>query len=113
MPPSECGDGSPVAAKALGNGRVKLNAEPEASVDQAVSRIHEVMKYRAERVVYVTAEPVVAWRDVLALVERVWNEAEVISIVTPKIGELAQRRICLTPSRETSEKLPRHKLPAR
>lgn len=43
--PSECGDGSPVVAKALGNGRVRLNAEPEASVDQAVSRIHEVMKY--------------------------------------------------------------------
>jgi hypothetical protein len=71
------------------------------------------MKYRAERVVYLAAEPGVAWKDVLALVQRVWNEAEVISIVTPKIAELAQRRICLTPSRETSEKLPRHKIPGR
>jgi hypothetical protein len=71
------------------------------------------MKYRAERVVYVAAEPGVAWTDVLALLARVWNEAEVISIMTPRIEELAQRQICLTPSRETSEKLPRHKIPAR
>jgi hypothetical protein len=90
-----------------------VNAEPDANVDQAVSQIHEVMKYRAERVVFVSADPGVARKDVLALMERVWNEAEVISIVTPKIGALAQRRICLTPSRETSEKLPRYKIPAR
>lgn len=111
--PAECGDGRVVVAKALGNGRVRLNAEAEVTVDQAVSRIHEVMKYRAERVVFVAAEPRVAWRDVLALVERVWNEAEVISIVTPKIDELARRRHCLAPSRETGEEMPRHTKPVR
>lgn len=106
--PAECGDGRPVVAKALGNGRVRLNAEPEATVDEVVSRIHEVMRYRAERVVYVAAEPGVAWRDVLALVDRVWSEAEVISIITPKIEELARRRHCLVPSRGPYQKLPRH-----
>ena len=111
--PVECGDGRPVVAKALGNGRVRLNAEPEASVDEVVSRIHEVMRYRAQRVVYVAAEPGVAWRDVLALLDRVWNEAEAISIITPKIDELAQRRHCLVPSRGPYENVPRHTKPAR
>lgn len=45
--PAQCGDGRVIVAKALGNGRIKLNAEPEASMDEAVSRIHEVMRYRA------------------------------------------------------------------
>ena len=54
------------------------------------------------------AEPGVAWKDVLALVGRVWNEAELISVVTPKIDELAQKRSCLVPSRGPYDKLPRH-----
>ena len=49
--PTQCGDARPIVARALGNGRIRLNAEPEVSVDEAVSRIHEVMRYRAERVV--------------------------------------------------------------
>jgi len=106
--PTQCGDGRPVVAKALGNGRIRLNAEPEVSMDEAVSRIHEVMKYRAERVVYVAGGPGVAWKDVIALVDRVWNEAEITSIVTPKIEELARRRSCLVPSRGPYDKLPRH-----
>lgn len=59
------------------------------------------------------AEPGVAWKDVLALVDRVWNEAELTSIFTPKIDELAQRRSCLVPSRGPYDKLPLHSTPAR
>jgi hypothetical protein len=103
--PVSCGDGSNVVAKALANGRARLNAEPEASVDQVVFRVHQIMSYRAERVVYAGAEAGVSWREFLKLVDDVWPEAEVISMVTPRIDQLARQRHCLVPSCGLCEQL--------
>ncbi len=108
--PTSCGDARSVVARALGRGRVKLNAEPEEGLDEAVSRIHEVMVQRADKVLYVTADSGVAWGELLALVSRVWNEAEVISIVTPTVDQLARTRRCLVPSRRPYGQVPRHAL---
>jgi hypothetical protein len=103
--PESCGDDRTVVAKASGSGQVIVNGEPVASIDKAVSRIHEVMSYRAEKVIYVEAEAGASWLDFLELVDRVWAEAEVISLVTPRIDVLARKRICLVPSCGTCEKL--------
>jgi biopolymer transport protein ExbD len=105
--PVSCGDGRPVVVKALGNGRAKLNGEPEASLEEVVARIHEVMSYRAERVVFVAADTRVPWRDVLRLIDRVWHEAEITSIVIPNIEELARKRSCIVPSRGPHDQIPR------
>ena len=108
--PTSCGDGRPVVVRALGRGRVKLNAEPEGTLDEAVSLIHEVMVYRAEKVLYVTADSAVNWGEVLEVVDRVWKEGDVISIVTPTVDQLARTRHCLVPSRRPYGQVPRHSI---
>jgi hypothetical protein len=60
-----------VIARALGSGRVKLNEERETSIEEAVSRIHEVMSYRAEKVIYVEAVTGASWAEFLEFVDHI------------------------------------------
>jgi hypothetical protein len=96
--PESCGDGSNIVAIALGGHRARLNAEPEASIVVAAQRLHEIMSYRAEKVVYVKAETHVSWGEFLELIERVWPEVNVVSILTPQVEASARRNDCLAPS---------------
>ena len=96
--PQSCGDGRNIVAIALGSGRAKLNGEATVPLDQLAARVREVQSYRAEKLLYVTAEAGVQWGDFVAMVERVWPEADVVSIVTPEVERLARQRYCLAPS---------------
>jgi hypothetical protein len=96
--PTSCGDGSHIVAIAMGNGRARLNAEPVVSLDQLDLRLREVLSYRAEKLVYVTAEPQASWADFLVMVSRVWPEADVVSLLTPEVDRLRRQRYCLAPS---------------
>jgi hypothetical protein len=96
--PTSCGDGRDIVAIAMGNGRAMLNAETYESLDQLALRLHEVMSYRAEKLVYVAADPQTSWADFLGMVSRVWPEADVVSLITPKVEQLARKRYCLVPS---------------
>jgi hypothetical protein len=59
--------------------------------------LREALRYRAEKVVYVEAEPGVTWGEFLTLVDHVWTEADVVSLITPQVDALARKSICLTP----------------
>jgi hypothetical protein len=93
-----CGDARYIIATARGNGRVRVNEEAEMSLDQFVLRIRGVLRYRAEKLVYVTGEPQASWRDFMGMVDRVWPEADVVSIMTPEVERLARQQHCLAPS---------------
>jgi hypothetical protein len=94
-----CGDGPrTVVAVALGAHRARLNEEPGADVPVVAQRLREVMKYRAEKVVYVTAEQDTSWGDFLEVVEGVWPEADVVSFFTPQVATQSRRTLCLSPS---------------
>ncbi len=79
-----CGDNS-VVAVAIGRHRAKLNAEPDVAFSEAIRGLHEVMTHRVERIVYVKAEPDVFWGEFLELVDNVWPEVNVVSILTPQV----------------------------
>lgn len=96
--PTSCGDGRNIVAIAMGNGKARLNSEPAVWLDQLVLRLREVLKYRAEKLVYVTAEPQTSWADFLVMTSRVWPEAGVISLVTSDVERLARQRHCLATS---------------
>jgi hypothetical protein len=93
-----CGDARYIIATAAGNGRVRLNGEAELSLDDFVLRIREILSYRAEKLVYVSGGPQASWGDFISMVDRVWPEAEVVSILTPEVERLAQQQHCLAPS---------------
>ena len=96
--PKSCGDGRNIVAMAVGSGTAKLNGEAPIPLDQLAARIRQAQSYRAEKLLYVTAGAWVQWGDFVAMVERVWPEADVVSIITPQVEQLARQRYCLAPS---------------
>ena len=94
-----CGD-SPryLIATAVGGHRARLNQEPATAIPEICHRLREVLAYRAEKVVFVNAEADVPWEEFLELVDHVWPETDVVSILTPKVESLAHRTYCLYPS---------------
>jgi biopolymer transport protein ExbD len=96
--PESCGDRRNIVATAFGNHRVTLNVDPGFDIRELPSRLREILKYRAEKLVYVRAEPGVAFGEFVQLVDAVRPEAEIISLITPQVEVLAHARICLVPS---------------
>ena len=109
--PESCGDGRHIVAIAMGKHRARLNAEADLPVDEIGPRLREIQSYRAEKLTYVTAEADVSWGEFLELVDRVWPEADVVSLITPQVQVLAERRICLAPSCGQCEMLRRNRRP--
>jgi hypothetical protein len=90
-----CGDSRGIIAVAIGGHRAKLNIEPDVPISQLVARLRHIMSYRVDKAVYVEAEPDASWGEFLELASAVWPEADIVSIVTPRVWESAQRNGCL------------------
>jgi hypothetical protein len=96
--PPDCGDGRAIVAIAVGSDRVKLNVEGPMELRTAVTRLRQVLRYRAEKLVFITAEANVAFGEFASLLDAVWPEVQIVSIVTPRIAAEASRTHCLAPS---------------
>lgn len=96
--PQDCGDARYIIASAVGNHRVILDPDPSFDIRELPARLREVLKYRAEKLVYVRAEPGVAFGEFVQLVDTVRPEAEIISLITPRVDAVARARYCLAPS---------------
>jgi hypothetical protein len=83
--PDSCGDSRDVVVAAIGRHRARLNGEFDVTITDVGQRLHEVMSYRAEKVIYMKAAPDVSWGDFLELVDEVWPEADVVSILTSQV----------------------------
>jgi hypothetical protein len=96
--PESCGDGRETVAAAVGGHRFHLNPSPLLDRRELSSRLREILKYRAAKLVYVRAEPGTSHGDFTELLDTVRPEAEIISLITPQVEVLAQTRYCLAPS---------------
>jgi hypothetical protein len=96
--PEECGDSRNVVATAMGSHKAKLNAAEGLGMAEVAVGLREALKYRAEKLVYVKAEPDVSFADFMELVDTIRPEAEVISLITSEVEVLARERWCLAPS---------------
>src|SRR5579862_3596239 len=67
--PEECGENRNVVATAMGSHKAKLNAEEGLGMAEVVAGLRETFKYRAEKLVYVKAEPDVSFADFIELVD--------------------------------------------
>jgi hypothetical protein len=98
MAPGSCGDGRDVVAAAVGKHKAKLNGAADVSIGELKLQLHKVLSYRAEKLVYVTADADVSWGEFVELVDGVWPEADVVSLITPRVKAMAARTYCLAPS---------------
>ena len=96
--PEECGDSRIEVAAAMGSHKAKLNAQEGLGMAEVAARLREALKYRADKLVYVKAEPEVSFADFIELVDTIRPEAGVISLITPEVEVLARKRWCLAPS---------------
>lgn len=96
--PESCGDGRDIVASALGHQRVTLHFDQGFDIRELPSKLRTELSSRAEKLVYVTAEPGASFGEFLQLVDAVRPEAEIISLITPQVEVLASARFCLAPS---------------
>ncbi|MGA2117367.1 MAG: hypothetical protein ABSH56_21720 [Bryobacteraceae bacterium] len=94
-----CGDGRQIVVAAIAGNRVKLNAEPDVPVDEGVSRLRDVLSTHAEKVVWIKGSPGITWGEFMNLVDDVWPDTEILSLLTPPVEALViERRSCLDTS---------------
>lgn len=105
--PKSCRDGPCVVAIAVGMHKARLNAEPETDIAELGSKSRRIHSTRAETLSFVMADSNTSWGDFLELVDQVWPESEVVSLITPQVDVLARRRLCLDPTCGNCEKLVR------
>jgi hypothetical protein len=69
------------------------------SLAELASLLRDILHYRAEKLVYVTADPGTSWGDILEVIDGVWPEVDVVSLITPQIKTLTEKSYCgLAPS---------------
>jgi hypothetical protein len=96
--PAQCGDASDAVATAVGNHQVRLEPRDTMQIAELPRRLHEIFQYRAERVLYVRAEPGVSFGDFIELIDAAWPQGAITSLITPQVGRQAEQRNCLAPS---------------
>ena len=82
----------------MGQQKANLNMEEKPTIAAAVLRIREVMQYRAEKIVFVRARRDVSWGEFMQMVDQVWPEAQVVSLVTAPVQSQAAKTYTLNPS---------------
>jgi hypothetical protein len=96
--PESCGDGHELVATAVGNQKGRLNRGADVPIVELARLIREELRYHSMKHVYIAAESQVSWGEFMMLVDHLWPDSEVISILTPNVEALAVQRVCLAPS---------------
>jgi len=102
-----CGDGRNLVVTAIGRHRAMLNAEPNIANAEIGSRLRAILRDRAERIVYVKAEPGVPSGEFLDMIDHIRPEVEILSLLTTQVDVLSRRHLCLAPSCGECARLPR------
>lgn len=98
MSPSWCGDGRPIVVIPLGGHKARLHNEAPSEVGDVVSKVRDMLRYRAEKLVFVATETDVSFGDVAEVVDRLYPETGVISLITAQVAKRASRSLCIEPS---------------
>lgn len=93
--PENRGDGRPIVAIVLGNGRVRLNDDEAFAIRELPARLQEIFQYRAERVVFVQALPGISLGEFVEVVDAIYPQAGVTSTLTSEVKALTDERFCL------------------
>lgn len=85
--------------------RIKLNGEAEQTVSETVHRLHEIMRTRLGKEIYVKAANDVSWAGFIDMLDHVRSEVETISILTPTLQKTCEG-CCLSPGRPARRLIP-------
>ena len=80
-----CETGRLVVARVLTTGKVSLNNEVEMRRTELGDRLHQIFRTRAERVLFIEADPDLLVSSVADVIDLARKEVELIVIVTPAV----------------------------
>jgi len=80
-----CEDGRIIIVRVLTNGKVSLNNEVEMRRTELGDRLHQIFRTRAERVLFIEADPDLLVSSVADVIDLARKEVELIVIVTPAV----------------------------
>jgi len=80
-----CEDGRIIIVRVLTNGKVSLNNEVEMRRTELGDRLHQIFRTRAERVLFIEADPDLPVSSVADVIDIARKEVELIVIVTPAV----------------------------
>jgi|ERR1035438_472025 biopolymer transport protein ExbD len=82
---SDCGDMSRTIVVHVGkSGQASLNGEA-IKAGQLESRLHAIFSLRAERLLFLSADPDVAFADVAPVVDLAQGQVDYVALLTPKV----------------------------
>jgi hypothetical protein len=84
-----------IFAIATPNHKARLNSEHFNTFSAAAVRLHEVLATRAERAVFVKAEPGVAWGEFIEMLDHLKPEVQRLGIITPQVEALSHDDNCI------------------
>ena len=80
-----CETGRLVVARVLTTGKVSLNNEVEMRRTELVDRLNQIFRTRAERVLFIEADPDLPVSSVVDVIDISRKEVELVVIVTPAV----------------------------
>jgi biopolymer transport protein ExbD len=83
--PKDCGDGQIVVAHVLQNGSVRLNQEQEIKRNALAKRLHEIFATTAERLLFIKADPDLAFQTVAEIIDIAQSQVDYVGILTPAV----------------------------
>ena len=82
---ADCGDGPRTIVVHVGkSGRTLLNGEA-VKPGQLESRLHEIFSVRAERLVFLSADPEVTFAKIVPVLDLAQGQVDYVALLTPKV----------------------------
>ncbi len=72
-----------------------LDGGRTVSISDCVSHVRNRLRTRADGVVFVSAEPGVSYGDFIELVDAVYPDVRIASMMTSKVEMLSRKHLCL------------------
>lgn len=101
-----CGESELTIVTALGHQEASINSKIQVHIPDLRARLHEILKYQAEILVYVRADPGATVEDFVQLLAAVQPEADIVSLLTPRVDALRYHGYCLAPSCRSCDNFP-------
>ena len=68
-----CGDAYEIVVAALGNHQFRINENFGLNRNELVRRLNDIMKYRADKVIFLWSEPEISYGDFIELTDAVYQ----------------------------------------
>jgi biopolymer transport protein ExbD len=90
-----CGDSHTLVVTALGKHSFAINDSGALNIATLISRLNDQLQYRAEKVLFLSAEPGASYSDFIEMTNAIYHPDVSVSLLTRHVRASAQDDGCL------------------